>query len=72
MNSTILELRQISAQDFASFGLDHVAYVRPVTVHGIDAFAVYAADGTQLSVLPGLDAAFTAILENDMEPVSVH
>ncbi|WP_207460202.1 DUF1150 family protein [Azospirillum sp. SYSU D00513] len=67
-----LHLREISAQDFASFGLDHVAYVRPVTVHGIDAFGVYAADGTQLTVVPGRDAAFTAIVQNDMEPVSLH
>jgi hypothetical protein len=72
MNVTTHDLRQLSAQDFASFGLDHVAYVRPVTVHGIDAFAVYAADGTQLSVLPELQAAFSAIVQNDMEPVSVH
>ena len=65
-------LRQLSPQDFATFGLDHVAYVRPVTVNGVAAFSVHAADGTPLTVLPQRDTAFATVRQNDMEPLSVH
>lgn len=65
-------LRQLSPQDFASFGLDHVAYVRPVTVDDALAFSVHAADGTPLTVLAERDVAFATVRQNDMEPLSVH
>ncbi|PWC34287.1 DUF1150 family protein [Azospirillum sp. TSO35-2] len=65
-------LRQLSPQDFASFGLGDVAYVRPVEVDGTAAFAIHAADGTPLSVVADRDLAFAAIIQNDMEPASVH
>lgn len=71
-NKATAILRQLSPQDFAAFGVDHVAYVRPVTVNGVGAFSVHAADGTPLTVLPKLDVAFAAIRQNDMEPLSLH
>lgn len=72
MNSTFTHLRQLSTQDFAAFGVDHVAYIRPVDVEGVAAFSIHAADGTPLSVLPQRDVAFAAVRQNDMEPLSVH
>ncbi len=72
MNDTHTQLRQLSPQDFASFGLGDVAYVRPVEMDGTAAFAIHAADGTPLSVVADRDLAFAAIIQNDMEPVSVH
>ena len=72
MNSTFAQLRQLSTQDFASFGVDHLAYIRPVEVEGVAAFSIHAADGTPLSVLPQRDIAFAAVRQNDMEPLSVH
>ncbi|MBP2300164.1 hypothetical protein J2850_002870 [Azospirillum picis] len=72
INDIHSQLRQISAQDFASFGLGDVAYVRPVEVDGVAAFAIHAADGTPLSVVDGRELAFAAIVQNDMEPVSLH
>ncbi len=65
-------LRQLSPKDFAAFGVDVVAYVRPTTMDGEDAFAVHAADGTPLTVLPDRDVAFAAIRQHEMEPMSVH
>lgn len=65
-------LRQLSPQDFATFGLDHVAYVRPVTFDDAPAFSVHAADGTPLTVLAERDVAFATVRQNDMEPLSVH
>ncbi len=72
MNITTTTLRHLSPRDFAAFGVDHLAYVRPVTVNGVDAFSVHAADGTPLTVLPKRDVAFAAIRQNDMEALSVH
>lgn len=65
-------LRGLSPRDFAAFGLNHIAYVRPAKVDGVDGFAVHAADGTPLSVLADRDVAFAAVRQNDMEPFSVH
>ncbi len=68
------QLRRLSGDDFASLGLQHVAYVRPITIQadGGQGYAIHAADGTQLAVLDELLLAHAAILENDMRPVSLH
>ena len=65
-------VRHLSPEDFAAFGVDHVAYVKPVLVNGVAAFAIHAADGTPLTVLPNRDVASAAVRQNDLEPVSVH
>ena len=65
-------VRHLSAEDFAAFGVDHLAYVKPVLVNGVAAFAIHAADGTPLTVLPDRDVASAAVIQNDLEPVSVH
>lgn len=65
-------LQLLSNQDFAAFGVNHVAYVRPITVQDAKVFSVHAADGTQLTVLPERDVAFAAVRQYEMEPLSVH
>lgn len=72
MDTTATLLRQLSPKDFVAFGVDHVAYVKTVQVNGSTAFAIHAADGSPLSVLPGREVAFAAVRQNDMEPMSVH
>ena len=62
----------ISAQDFMALGLDDLAYVRAMEIDGQTVFAVHAADGRQLAVLPSREVAFSTVLKNDMTPVSVH
>jgi hypothetical protein len=49
-----------------------VAFVKPVTIDAQAGFAICAADGRQMAVVPDHDQAVTAILQNDLEPVSVH
>jgi len=65
-------VRHLSAEDFATFGVNHLAYVKPILVNGVAAFAIHAADGTQLTVLPDRDVASAAVRQNDLEPMSVH
>ena len=52
--------------------LNQVAYIKPVVDNGQPAFAVYAADGTQLAIIGDRDTAFAAVRSHDLEPVSVH
>ena len=66
------QLRRISLSELAALGLQGVAYIKPVVIDDAAAFAVFAADGTQIGALPTRDAALAAMRENDLEPVSLH
>jgi hypothetical protein len=73
MNTSSVNQRpQLSPKDFAAFGVDLVAYVKPVTVDGTPSYGIYAADGTELSVVVGRAAAFATVRRHEMEPLSVH
>jgi len=64
--------RHISSRELAVFGMQDLAYVKPVLVDGVKAFAVHAADGTQVAVLPDREVALATIRQHDLEPLSVH
>jgi hypothetical protein len=72
MMQTIEQMRQMTANDLAMLGVQHIAYVKPVTVDGIAGFAIHAADGTQMAVIGDRDVAFAVVRQNELEPVSVH
>ncbi len=63
---------QISQQDFKVLGMNDLAYIRGVEVDGASAFAVHAADGRQVAVLPSREQAYAAVLQHQMTPVEVH
>jgi len=62
----------MSAHDFAQWGAQHVAYIKPVEVNGGTAFAVVAANGQQLGLMETPDLARAAAIQNDLELLSVH
>jgi hypothetical protein len=64
--------RQMSAQEWAMMGVQDLAYVKPVMVDGAARYAIHAADGTQMAVVPNRDMAFAVVRQNDLDPVSVH
>jgi hypothetical protein len=68
----IERIRQMSSRELALFGMQDLAYVKPVVVDGASAFAVHAADGTQVTVLPNREVALATIRQHDLEPLSVH
>lgn len=70
--STVENLKTISPSDFALMGVDDIAYVKAITVDGEWAYAVHGADGSRMAVFKDRDVAFAAVLQNDLEPVSVH
>lgn len=66
------KVTQLSSQDFANYGVGVIAYIKPVVFRGEAAFAIHAADGTQLSVSQDFDVAAAAVRQHEMEPVRVH
>jgi hypothetical protein len=68
----IEKLRQISTKEFALLGMQDVAYIKRITVNDGAAFAVHAADGTQVALLPDREVAYATVRQHDLEPVSVH
>ena len=62
----------MTSRAFLALGSMNVAYIKPVTVDGLLAYAIHAADGQELAVFSERDVAFVAARQNDLEPVSVH
>lgn len=56
----------------ALIGVTQFAYIRPVADDGKTAYAVCAADGTQLAVFESQEAAFFTAKQHDLEPVRLH
>ena len=70
---TVIEkLRALSANDFATLGMSDLAYVKPVQVDGRPAYAIHAADGTQMAVVNDRELALAAIRQHDLDAVDVH
>jgi hypothetical protein len=65
-------LRYLSAADWAAFGVQEIAYIRPVVANGVRAMAIHAADGTPIGAAPDARLAIAAILQHEMEPALVH
>ena len=62
----------IVLRELGLLGMEDVAYVKRVMVDGAPAFAVHAADGAEIAVLPDRDLAFAVVRQQDLQPVSVH
>ena len=65
-------IRQLSRQELGLLGIEAVAYVKPVFVEGVAAFAVHAADSSQIAIVLTREAAHAVIHSNGMLPISVH
>ena len=65
-------IRHMSTQELAFFGIQDIAYVRRVEIKGTVAYAIHAADGTQIAVLADRSVAYATVRQHDLEPVSVH
>jgi len=67
-----VSLKHLSLADWARFGVQEIAYIRPVLVNGVRAIAIHAADGTPIGAAPNAELAIAAILQHEMEPALVH
>jgi hypothetical protein len=68
----ILDVRNMSQEQFAQLGMARVAYVKPVIVNGTAGFAIHAADGTPMALTEDRDVAIAAIVQHEMLPAMVH
>ena len=66
------DIRHLSAEQLAALGVSQIAYVKPIIVNGQAGFAIHAADGTPMAVAGDRDVAVAAILQHEMQPLSVH
>ena len=64
--------REITRQQLLALGLNDVAYVRDVDVDGATAFAIFAANGQQLAIMPDREAAIAVVWENGLALVTLH
>lgn len=56
----------------ALIGDGAAAYIKRVDIEGVAAYAIHAADGSELAVMGDRDVAFAAARQHDLEPFSVH
>ena len=61
-----------TAKDLLDFGVESVAYIRPVHMMKQQLFAVHAADGSPISMAEDEGAALDLIRQNDLELVRLH
>jgi len=65
-------LRHLSVQDWARFGVQEIAYIRPVVVNGVPAVSIHAADGTPIGAAPNAELAIAALEQHELAAVLVH
>lgn len=58
--------------DFDSLGLNHIAYIKAMQVEGRRMHAVYAANGTPLTIVDDRAVAIATALQHDLEALSLH
>jgi hypothetical protein len=67
-----IDVRHLSEQQLASLGVSHIAYVKRVSVNGVQGFAIHAADGTPMAVAGDWEVAVAAVVQHEMLALSVH
>lgn len=70
---------RLSAQDFALWGTEHLAYVKPVELRddeghltGHTAYGIHAANGRVVGIAETRELAMAAVVREGLEPASVH
>ncbi len=72
-NDSITHRKQIPSQrELLAFGAGDTAYVKRIEEDDAVIFAIFQGDGTRIGAAPTRDLAFAAILQHEMEPLSVH
>ena len=66
------KFKAITPQEFVSLGMQHLAYIKPVTVNDRPMFSIHAADGTPMAVMEDRVVAEAAVRQHELEPMSVH
>ena len=67
-----LDIRHLTDRQLAALGVSEIAYIKPVVLNGVPAFAIHAADGTPMAVADDAEVAMAAIRQHEMLPARVH
>ena len=70
-NSESFNDLSMASQDFANWGTESVAYLKPEHEDGIAGYAIYSADGQHLAFVEDRNYAKALVLENELVPVYV-
>ncbi len=62
----------MSKAEFAYWGADEIAYVRPVCQGNVNGYGVFAADGREVGFAVSYEMAAASVLQHDLYPLSVH
>jgi len=71
-HKTLEPSRGMSANDFALWGMQDVAYIKRVVVNDVVGWSIHSADGSSIGLAPDRGLAFAAVIQHDLEPLSVH
>lgn len=75
MNSTEFTpqifLKDLNTQDFLTFGVEQMAYVRPTIIDEREVFAIHAADGMPLYIVESRSEAMAVIHRNDLDALTL-
>ena len=66
------DIRHLSAEQLGALGFSQIAYVKSIVLNGEQGFAIHAADGTPMAIAGDRKVAMAAILQHDMQALSVH
>jgi len=66
------DIRHLSGDQLARLGVQQIAYVKAVMMNGMVAYAIHAADGTQMAVADNRDVAIAAVHQHEMLASLVH
>lgn len=72
MLKTVPEQAAMATEDFERFGVNDVAYIKPVFAAEGHFYVVHAADGAPLLIAKDRELAFAAVRQHDMQPLSLH
>jgi len=64
--------RGMTAQDFALWGVQDVAYIKRVMSEDEVSWSIHSADGNNIGLAHERELAFAAVRQHDLEPLSVH
>lgn len=65
-------IKALTPKDFMMFGMDHVAYIRPILMGEQTVFSIHMANGSSLGVMEKERDAHMALQMSDMQPMTVH
>jgi hypothetical protein len=68
----LLAEKTMSGETLAQLGRGRLAYYKPIVSDGVQAWAVYAADGEPLALVESLAGAILLLRSNDLEATALH